>query len=239
MKKIIPFSGSLGLGALFLAFASGCCTCSPSLPATPPPVVESPLPPDPMMSGVREWLAARHYSYVTNVVKDVTGYQMYFADHTGDPDTANCFINANSEKNLLTLIALLEPQAEDGDEEMNRRWMADKNDKSALGFFGFDNSARQMWFRISLYRPEGQVSPGELDHIIGEVMNSVHQYTDLVSTMAAVKAIESEKYASTDLTPPEEGTPGIQAVRHVHKTSAPLRLAPVNSLRRVNTVQHN
>ena len=57
-----------------------------------------------MMSGVREWLAARHYSYVTNVVKDVTGYQMYFADHTGDPDTANCFINANSEKNLASYL---------------------------------------------------------------------------------------------------------------------------------------
>ena len=192
-----------------------------------------------MMSGVREWLAARNYSYVTNVVKDVTGYQMYFADHTGDPDTANCFINANAEKNLLTLIALLEPQAEDGDEEMNRRWVAEKNDKSALGFFGFDAGERQMWFRISLYRPEGKLSPGELDHIIGEVMNSVHQYADLVSTLAAVKVIESEKHDSTNLTPPEEGTPGIQAVRQVHKISAPLRLAPVNSLRRVNTVHRN
>ena len=85
-----------------------------------------------MMSGVREWLAARHYSYVTNVVKDVTGYQMYFADHTGDPDTANCFINANAEKNLLTLIALLEPQAEDGDE---RRAAPEWQDAVALGLF--------------------------------------------------------------------------------------------------------
>jgi hypothetical protein len=227
MKSIFLRTEAACAVIFLFVFVSGCCTC--------PPLPVAAVAPDPMMGGVREWLAARNYAYVTNIVGGVTGCSLYFADHPGDGACANCFINANNEKSTLTLLALLQPQADEGDEDANKAWVADRNDQAAIGFFGFDAGKRQQWFRVSLYRPEGRVTAAEMDHVISEVVNSIHLHGEFTALGAAIKEIEGD--STNDPATPANDSQGIKLIKRVQKSAKMQKLppdAPVNSIQPVN-----
>ena len=60
-------------------------------------------------------------------------------------------------------------------------WIANANDDSQWGFYGFDTEKHELWFRISLFRPEGRVESDELDRILNEILSAMHNASSVLS----------------------------------------------------------
>ena len=234
MKNAIYLAGNIGLSTLMLTLVPGCCTCSMHPPSPAPPMaVEAAPPPDPMLTSVREWFQERKYVYVTNVEDGVTSYQTYFAARPGDAENATCFISAGTNKDTLTLNALLSPLAGEDQEDVINGWVAASNEHSQWGFYGFDDDGRQMWFRIALFRPDRQVSASDMDRLISEVINAIHQRREF---LAALDKFEKQTTDEDDSPPPDDQSHGIRFIKHV---PGPRKSVPVSSLKSVNYVHLN
>ena len=146
---------------------------------------------DPLMASARDWLQVRKYVYATNVEDEVTSFQTCFADLPGDAASASCSIHSGTNGDILTINALFLPLAGRGQDDAFDSWVAEANSQSQWGFFGFDGINRQVWFRISLFRPAGKVSPADMDRLISEVIESVHQWREFIGDHELMDALTS------------------------------------------------
>ena len=176
------------------------------------------------MTGVRKWFQARQYAYTTNVLADEVSYQAYFADHPGDAESASCLIGASTNKDILILKAVLSPAFAKDQKELFESWVKVANEHSEGGCFGF-NDERQVWFRISLFRPEGVVNATEMDHLVSEVMHAIHQRHEFLMEL---DRLQSATPADDNPSPSDDQPHGIRVMKHVlaRQSSAPANLLP-------------
>jgi hypothetical protein len=231
MKNLIHCYAAYCLALVLLAVLSAGCTRVDE-PVLPPPMPVDAAPTfDPLMASARDWLQARKYVFSTNVEEEVTSFQTYFADLPGDAASASCSIHGGTNGDMLTINAVLLPLAGRGQDDTFDSWVAAANSQSQWGFFGFDSINRQIWFRISLFRPTGKVSVSDMDRLISEVIEAIHQWSEFTAEHEIMETPASDGNITN---PPDDQLHGIQQPK---PATAPPKSKLINYLKPVNYVR--
>ncbi len=129
---------------------------------------------DSMMGAVIRWSSERHYSFVTNSIKDGLTLAAIFFENPGKEPTCCCLFASNPEHNTLTMTAWISPAIPAGMETAAVLWTTLANAIETMGFYGIDPTERKVWFRLSLYRPNGHLEPDELDYLLENAITAMH-----------------------------------------------------------------
>jgi hypothetical protein len=135
----------------------------------------------PMMGDVSRWMDERHYDFITSHVDSDLVLSTEFADEPGKSRSCTCSFAINPNRDVLTVTASFSPAVSTGAEVTAFSWVANANDDSMWGFYGFDPEKHELWFRISLFRPEGRVESDELDRILNEVLSAMRNARSVLS----------------------------------------------------------
>jgi len=172
----------------------------------------------PMMEDVIRWMDGRHYDFITSHVGGDLVLSADFADESGKSQSCACVFAVNPTRDVLTVNASFSSAVSTGEEVAALSWVATVNGDSQWGFYGFDPEKHELWFRISLFRPEGRVEADELDRILNEILSAMRNASALLlppslddpepedhepTAPESDKPTRSRLYVKDDFRPPE------------------------------------
>jgi hypothetical protein len=149
-----------------------------------------PRPLNPMLATTAAWLHQRNYSFVTNVAGTQTRLVAEFATFPGDALSATFTFSTDEATNTLRAHVIFSPGIANDDSSTTLEWLAEANEKTSLGTFGFDTIERKFWFRIELLRLDHRVSDEELDWIMEEANAAVRRTHEFLISELPVDATQ-------------------------------------------------